>query len=124
MNLPSVKTLKTISPDRAKELRMVLETTSRNELETLFGIDTKYPVTCARYLTCYNLMSLDHAIMLIADEILGTHGIEHTPRGSNAKSPAIDYCNAGDPYVTTLLYVNGNFRVGCWGDIVERGNYE
>jgi hypothetical protein len=26
--------------------------------------------------------------------------------------------------VTPVLKVNGTFRVGCWGDIVERGNYD
>lgn len=57
------------------------------------------------------------------DKILGTHGVEYIPRGSNTKSPAIVYCNAGDTYATTILMVNGRFRVGCWGDIVERGNY-
>lgn len=58
------------------------------------------------------------------DKILLTHGVEHIGPGKGAKSPAITYCNAGDPYATTILKINGRFRVGCWGDIVERGNYE
>lgn len=58
------------------------------------------------------------------DSILGTHGVEYIPAGHNAKSPAITYCNAGDAYATTILLVNGRFRIGCWGDIVERGNYD
>lgn len=58
------------------------------------------------------------------DEILGTFGVEYIPAGRNAKSPAFHYCNAGDTYATTILEVNGRFRIGCWGDIVERGNYE
>lgn len=62
--------------------------------------------------------------MDIIDEILGTHGVEYISQGRNAKSPAITYCNTGDTYGTTILYVNGRYRVGCWGDIVERGNYE
>ena len=52
-----------------------------------------------------------------------TFGVEHIPHGSNQRSPAIDYLNAGDTYDLTLLYVRGQFRAGCWGDIVERGNY-
>lgn len=58
------------------------------------------------------------------DAILRTYGVEVTPAGKNAKSPAFVYCNAGDTYATTVLKVRGQFRVGCWGDIVERGNYE
>jgi hypothetical protein len=58
------------------------------------------------------------------DKILGTHGVEYTPPGHNAKSPAICYCNAGDTYATTILKVRGRFRIGTWGDLVERGHYD
>lgn len=58
------------------------------------------------------------------DSILGTHGVEHIPAGHNSKSPAITYCNTGDTYGTTVMLINGRFRIGCWGDIVERGNYD
>jgi hypothetical protein len=62
--------------------------------------------------------------MQAIDKILGTHGVEYTPAGHNSKSPAIEYCNAGDTYATTILKVRGNYRIGCWGDIVERGHYD
>lgn len=58
------------------------------------------------------------------DTILRTFGVEYIPAGHNAKSPAIYYCNTGDTYDTTVLKVRGRFRVGCWGDIVERGKYD
>jgi hypothetical protein len=64
-----------------------------------------------------------HAMDAI-DGFLGTHGVEYIPRGHNAKSPAIAYCNAGDTYGTTILLVNGRYRIGAWGDIVERGSYD
>lgn len=54
---------------------------------------------------------------------LGTFGVEHQPSGSNRRSPSFDYLNSGDSYEITLLYIRGRFRVGSWGDIVERGNY-
>lgn len=54
---------------------------------------------------------------------LGTFGVEHISEGSNQRSPAVDYLNTGDSYELTVLYVSGQFRVGSWGDIVERGNY-
>lgn len=55
---------------------------------------------------------------------IGTFGVEYTARGKNRRSPAIDYLNTGDSYGLTILRVNGMFRLGCWGNIVERGNYE
>lgn len=55
---------------------------------------------------------------------LGTFGVEYIPQGTDRRSPAIDYLNAGDAYELTVLYVNGQFRVGDWGYYVERGNYE
>ena len=54
---------------------------------------------------------------------LGTFGVEYIERGRNQRSPAITYLNAGDTYEWTILYINGQFRVGCWGGIVEKGNY-
>ncbi len=56
--------------------------------------------------------------------IIDGHGVEHIQRGHNARSPAIDYVNAGDPYDNTVMFVSGRFIIGCWGDIVERGNYD
>lgn len=55
---------------------------------------------------------------------LGTSGVEYIPAGSNRRSPEITYLNTGDSYDLTLMHVNGRFRLGCWGDLVERGNYE
>jgi len=123
-NLPSVKTLATIAHERAKELRSVLELTKRSELEALLD-SGKYPVTAKWYWQCYNPMAFGTAKLSIADEILNTHGVEYIQAGHGAKSPAIEYCNAGDTYAATLMYVAGKgYRVGCWGDIVERGNYD
>lgn len=51
-------------------------------------------------------------------------GVETIPPGRGTRSPGIWYVNMGDPYRTTLLYVRGRFRVGAWGDLVERGSYD
>lgn len=58
------------------------------------------------------------------DKILGTHGVELISAGSGSKSPEINYCNTGDPYTPTIMRVNGQWRIGCWDDIVEKGDYE
>lgn len=58
------------------------------------------------------------------DTVLGNCGVEYIPHGHNAKSPSITYSNTGDSYGTTILKVNGVFRIGDWGSIVERGHYD
>ena len=54
----------------------------------------------------------------------GSFGVEHVREGYGSRSPEFDYINTGDSYGTTIVYINGNFRVDTWGDIVEKGNYE
>ena len=41
---------------------------------------------------------------------------------NNCQTPkmTIYYVNRGDTYKTTLLRVNGVYKIGNWGDIVER----
>ena len=57
------------------------------------------------------------------NRMLDGFGDEYIASGRNAKSPSIHYINLGDTYRTTLMFVRGRWVVGCWGDIVERGNY-
>jgi hypothetical protein len=61
--------------------------------------------------------------MYACDKIMMGYGVKYITAGNNAKSPAIEYVNFGGTYDTTLLYINGQYRVGSWGDIVERGSY-
>jgi hypothetical protein len=58
------------------------------------------------------------------DAIIGGYGVEFIPAGTGSRSPSIRYVNLGDTYETTVLYMRGQFRIGCWGDVVERGQYE
>jgi hypothetical protein len=58
------------------------------------------------------------------NSVINGHGVESIARGHNDKSPRIEYVNMGDSYATTILWTRGRFSVGCWGDIVERGNYD
>ena len=57
------------------------------------------------------------------DRIIDGNGIEEIPEGNNKKSPAIMYVNMGDSYDITVMFVKGQFVIGAWADIVERGNY-
>lgn len=62
--------------------------------------------------------------MRAINEQLRTYGVEYIPQGRNQKSPEIEYCNTGDTYKPTVMLINGKFVLGCWGDIVERGNHD
>lgn len=99
---PSLKTLRKLFPDQvARNLRASYE---------FHRVENNYPRE--RALRAFN-------------DILGGYGTEYIPAGHNSKSPAIAYVNMGDTYDTTIMLVDGyTWRVGSWGDIVERGRYD
>lgn len=74
----------------------------------------KYPFNHPRPTTTLNKIS----------EMLNLCGVESIPKGNNEKSPEIVYVNSGDTYDTTVMWINGRFRIGDWGSIFERGNYD
>lgn len=132
MRVPSISTLKDVT-SYPRELRKLLKTTSMADLQVL--IDSTRPFgkrsefgefsrTRAWQRACYHPPRLHELKMSMADELCETCGVEYIAEGHGSKSPAVEYCNAGDTYTATLLFVNGSYRVGCWGDIVERGNYD
>lgn len=47
--------------------------------------------------------------------ILNTHGTEGFIEGGKD----VQYCNTGDTYALTVMYVNGKLKLGDWGSIVE-----
>ena len=56
-------------------------------------------------------------------DVMDGCGVESIPAGHNSRSPGIEYVNMGDAYDTTVMWT-GRFRIGSWGDIVERGSYD
>jgi hypothetical protein len=66
---------------------------------------------------CYHAPSRHEIIMDALDDLIGGYGVE----GLN---DAVEYVNMGDPYVNTVLYVAGSYRIGNWGDIAEKMPYE
>lgn len=57
---------------------------------------------------------------LAIDKILRTYGVEFIGFTRRSRH-GVYYCNGGDTYATTVLFVGPHLRVGCWGDMVERG---
>jgi hypothetical protein len=100
-NLPSVKTLQRIKDCGKVKAQLLRE--------------------------CMSKAHLGHTAALAnIDAMLGTYGVEYIPRGNNAYSVPFYYCNTGETYETTVLYfpMENRFRVGSWGDRVERGRYD
>jgi hypothetical protein len=122
MNLPSVKTLAAVT-SYPKELRKLLETRSSEELNVYLDQE-RFKSVDSWVRSCFHLPNFHSIQMALADVLCETCGVERISKGRGAKSPAIEYCNTGDTYAATLLYVNGRYSVGCWGDIVERGDYD
>lgn len=109
MNLPSIKTLRAVFGDRAKEARAILEMT-RAELETL-------PAGAKRVAECYHPPKTWDVRMECLNAICdGAFGVESV----QVRDEWLTYLNTGDPYTPTLIYWRGRYRVACWGDIVER----
>lgn len=106
---PSIKTLRAVFGENAKEAKRILQAT-RAELETI-------PAGAARVRECYHPPSTKDLRLTCLDKLAGTFGVEAF------QTTAGDYCeylNAGDTYTTTLLWFRGAYRVGCWGDIAEK----
>lgn len=119
MKLPSVATIsKLVScPKLAKEIRQ--------RMESIINGRKIIAATRAEYL----LQEIESAIESArqADDSIRfqSFGVEYIPTGSNKKSPSIWYLNTGGTYEHTFLILDcQSIRIGSWGDIVEKGNYE
>lgn len=129
MKAPSIKALCETFKLERKQARLIRELAhavdNREELEGI--IEVNCPETWAYSRQCHGdpfagfmwrrTMAL-HAI----DHILGTCGVEPLGPVDMRAGPPFEYCNAGDPYVATLIYSRAAdaLRIGSWGDIAER----
>jgi hypothetical protein len=121
MNIPSIRTLmqiKDVTREDAVKVRAILKLKNVDAVTSVSDVALEY------VRSCYHRPPLHMAKLTAIDAVIGTYGVEGIGRGHNLKSPSIEYCNAGDAYATTLLWVGGRYRVGDWGSIVERGNYD
>jgi hypothetical protein len=107
--LPSVRTLRVVFGDNAKQARAILEM-SRRELEAL-------PAGAARVAECYNPPATSDIRLTCLDALAGTHGVEAF---ATKRDGYCEYLNAGDTYAPTLVRFRGRYRVATWGDIAER----
>jgi hypothetical protein len=107
--LPSVRTLRAVFGDNAKQARAILEM-SRTQLEAM-------PAGRSRVQECYNPPATSDVRMACLDALGDTYGVEAFEMRDGTWC---DYLNVGDPYRSTLIRIGGRYRVACWGDIAER----
>lgn len=128
MRLPSVRTLSQITTDPGK-LREILESDLADSIRNDPYSDSlaeRYPLTVKWVRSCYHLPTRHDIKMRLADEHLGTYGVEAFKLRDGS---IVEYCNAGDSYAGTLVAVGKpgwfgqrewSYRVASWGDIAER----
>lgn len=112
--MPSIETLEAYFPGKGKSLRSLLVDDS--------AVDN-HPMVVQWEEQCFNRPSLHERRMYALNVELECHGVEYVQMGNNKRSPEFEYCNTGDAYELTIVYINSNYRISSWGDIVENGNY-
>lgn len=113
--IPSIKTLESLSPGNGKELRKALED---------YSYCRNHPAGAARIAECYHPPRKYDVRLTVCDAIMETCGVEYIAHKDDTYHEAygLSYCNKGETYAPTLIYNHkrGTYRVGSWGDIVER----
>ena len=120
-NKPSLKVLEAAFPTKGKALRRLL--TSKQAV-------LDHPAAIAYSRQCYHKPPVYLQRLYALNAETESFGVEYTHHSTceqigRCTNKCFDYLNAGDTYATTIIRFNdGRYRVGDWGTVVERGNYE
>ena len=109
----SIKTLESLylSCD-ARLIRAIWKTENEDEL---FSIYPQAEEIANSYYHRPSLLELKKECINLAGEY---HGVEHL--GRHARSGReVFYCNAGDTYAGTIVFIGTRLIVSTWGDLVE-----
>lgn len=52
------------------------------------------------------------------DKLFGSYGVEFLGVDKRTHHD-VYYCNAGDAYTLTIIFIGSTMRVGCWADFAE-----
>tara|TARA_R110000868_G_scaffold30712_4_gene113280 strand:+ start:6785 stop:7123 length:339 start_codon:yes stop_codon:yes gene_type:complete len=105
---PSIKALKPIFGDNAKQAKALLIMTRAQLMQT--------PIGAALVAECYHAPSTQDIRMECLNDLGDFDGVE----GFETIKGECLYLNAGDTYTPTLVRFNCAYRVACWGDVAER----
>ena len=124
MRLPSIKTIRDrierpyrLPEGTAEAIRAILEC---KRVEAVCEISA---AASRMFGACYYRPALQTVKLEAINDLMDAYGVEFIAAGSNKRSPSIEYVNVGETYRDTVLWTRGRYIVGCWGDIVERGDY-
>lgn len=56
----------------------------------------------------------------VIDRLAQTCGVEYLGWHKRRKEH-VYWCNAGDTYATTIMFIGDSLVIGCMGDLIERG---
>lgn len=104
-SIESLCQIKDVTEEQAKAIRFIWKAPDRATIEK----------------AGYNYLSapIHQYRRELIDGILKTCGVEYLGYHKRA-GQHVDYCNAGDTYATTVIFIGPRLIVGCWGDLVER----
>lgn len=104
---------------KAKQIRNIWKAADRTELEKAVGYLE------VREIERYNYHPFDNCELkqIAINRILRSHGVEYLGY-DKVSGQHVYYCNAGDTYAATVIFIGTRLIVGCWGDLVERGRIE
>tara|TARA_R110000868_G_scaffold96010_2_gene264107 strand:+ start:1077 stop:1412 length:336 start_codon:yes stop_codon:yes gene_type:complete len=108
MRTPSIKALRALFGDNAKQAKTLLTMTRLELIATTTG--------AVRVSECYHRPQTYDIRLTCLNDLGNFYGVE----GFETKLGNCFYLNTGDTYTPTLIYFNGNYCVACWGDIAER----
>ena len=105
-------TIKDVTEEDAKRIRAIWR-------GTLSDVRKEYPETDSLIAEYHNAPGAREIRLVIVDRLIQTCGVEYLGYHKRA-GQHVYYCNAGDAYAGTILFIGDRLVVGCWGDLVER----
>ena len=107
--------LKDVDIVLAARVRDVWRTHTREQ------ILAEFPKVAEFARSCLNPPTTGHLRRLAVNELIHTYGVEFLGTSKKTGYP-VEYCNAGDPYVATVIFSGPRLWVGCWGDLIEHNS--
>jgi len=108
-----------VSEDAARRIRAIWKSTNCDAAYAAAAPDVAERVQ-GILRSYYNGPTLRAYKRMLIDATIETHGVEYLGRHKRS-GEHVDYCNAGDTYSPTIVFVGRELRVTTWGDMVEKG---
>ena len=114
-SIKALTQIKDVDAAQAKRIRAIWHAVRMDDLLAL------YPNRRAEIIDRLNVPGVKYRQVsrVLVEEKLGTCGLEYLGQHKRT-GKHIYYCNTGDTYAATILFVEGRMYVGCWGDLVEK----